>query len=186
MHLPKTCYNLSNTGFLKWRGILGRGYPDRKHNRKTGGYDLWNITLRSIRISARITSRPRSTRRSPACSPGTGPVYPIGVYQIREPLRIRSDNRLKYCSIRLSGIYEVPSADLEAAVQVEGDYLTFEMDKLTSNDKSDYYNQTEDDILPGGYPLGKAATANTSLARSRARVRHPAAAAGAGYRPVLQ
>jgi len=50
----------------------------------------------------------------------------------------------------------VPSADLEAAVQVEGDYLTFEMDKLTSNDKSDYYNQTEDDILPGGVSIGES------------------------------
>lgn len=88
--------------------------------------------------------------------PGDRASLSYGVYQIREPLRIRSDNRLKYCSIRLSGIYEVPSADLEAAVQVEGDYLTFEMDKLTSNDKSDYYNQTEDDILPGGVSIGES------------------------------
>ena len=30
------------------------------------------------------------------------------------------------------------------------------MDKLTSNDKSDYYNQTEDDILPGGVSIGES------------------------------
>lgn len=88
--------------------------------------------------------------------PGDQAFLSYGVYQIQEPLYIGNNNRLKYCSIRLSGVYEVTTPNLEVTVQVEGDYLTFEMDKLTSNDKSDYYNQSEDDILPGGISIGES------------------------------
>lgn len=77
-------------------------------------------------------------------------------YQIKEPINIQNPNRLKYCQITLHGQYEVVVPDLKASVWVEGDYFTFQMDRLLSNDKSDYYNQSEDDILPGGISIGES------------------------------
>ncbi|MEG1887621.1 MAG: hypothetical protein RR177_05775 [Oscillospiraceae bacterium] len=79
----------------------------------------------------------------------------FGDYKIANTIYIKNNNQLMNNSVFLRGNYELVNHGLEVTVQIEGKHFEFQLQNITSNDKSDYYNLDENDTLPGGISLGE-------------------------------
>ena len=78
-----------------------------------------------------------------------------GDYKIAGTIYISNDFRLDSNFISLKGNYEVINHNLDVTIKIDGTNYGFELENITSNDKSDYYNIDENDTLPGGISIGE-------------------------------
>ncbi|MEG1887778.1 MAG: hypothetical protein RR177_06565, partial [Oscillospiraceae bacterium] len=72
-------------------------------------------------------------------------------YGVKNTINICNENYLQYCEINLHGVYTFQGVG--PAVTLRANYLKFNLDKITTNQKNDHYKTTPEDTLPSGIEI---------------------------------